>query len=325
MAHTPSDSDQIDSLVEQIVDSVTGGMDAVTNSGWSRSDIVSKVQSYKQKNVSDERTVQAVANRIRKDLDRDVVQTGATRTAQSQERVLIEEISRNHDWVTLVGTVSQDWGGNGGAISQAGLLRDATGEIRFVSWEKSDVPQLEVGETYELSVLAIDEHEGQISVCLNRQTKIDEQAHDQLTDKRGVAEGYVRLGTYRGERQRCGRDGCVKRLFNNRCPRHGETDHRVTVPEAALVIDSGQEVTEVVCDCEFLSTLVTEQDTTECIKTHQGEDVLSQSVEQQLLGRAVSIHGPLRGGKVVAEEWSQGDSHIPGLETVKEQAQRLSV
>jgi replication factor A1 len=59
-------------------------------------------------------------------------------------------------------------------VAQVGLLGDSTGVVKFVSWAKSDLPELEEGKAYSLEMVVTDEHEGQNSVDLNSETSIEE-------------------------------------------------------------------------------------------------------------------------------------------------------
>lgn len=70
----------------------------------------------------------------------------------------------NTQWVELEAEVIQLWDNNSEAIRQVGLLKDDTGIIKFVSWEKSNKPLLVEGITYHFKKLPVSEFEGRLSV-----------------------------------------------------------------------------------------------------------------------------------------------------------------
>jgi replication factor A1 len=59
------------------------------------------------------------------------------------------------------------------AISQTGLIGDASGSMKFVKWAKSELPNLELGQSYLLKRMVTDEFQGRFSVKLNRTSQIE--------------------------------------------------------------------------------------------------------------------------------------------------------
>lgn len=75
-------------------------------------------------------------------------------------------------WSDIEVTVQELWDNDHPAIRQVGILKDASGIIKFVSWEKSDQPLLEEGETYRINSTPVTKFEDRLSVALVSTTLI---------------------------------------------------------------------------------------------------------------------------------------------------------
>lgn len=75
-------------------------------------------------------------------------------------------------WVNLEVEVFDLWDNEHPLIRQVGILKDASGIVKFVSWEKSNLPLLEQGITYRLEGMPITEFDGRLSVALVSTTVI---------------------------------------------------------------------------------------------------------------------------------------------------------
>ena len=91
----------------------------------------------------------------------------------SSEKVNISEIKEAGKWVDLEVKVLDLWEPATEAISQTGLIGDASGSMKFVKWAKSELPNLELGQSYLLKRMVTDEFQGRFSVKLNRTSQIE--------------------------------------------------------------------------------------------------------------------------------------------------------
>ena len=102
----------------------------------------------------------------------------STTDAQSQNNgsslVAANAINSGGRWVNLEVEVLELWEPYTESMAQVGLLGDSTGVIKFVSWAKSELPELEEGKAYSLEMVVTDEHEGRNSVNLNSETNVEE-------------------------------------------------------------------------------------------------------------------------------------------------------
>lgn len=84
----------------------------------------------------------------------------------------IEDVQEGK-WVELIAEVFQVWDSEHSSIRQVGLLKDDTGIIKFVSWEKSNKPLLQLGETYRLAHLPVSGYEDMLSVAIVSTSEIE--------------------------------------------------------------------------------------------------------------------------------------------------------
>ncbi|ABK15217.1 MAG: replication protein A [Methanothrix sp.] len=99
---------------------------------------------------------------------------GIALPSRKSEQVKINQIREPGRWVDLEAKVLSLFESPSPAISQAGILGDDTGNIRFVKWAKSGQPDLVEGKSYLLKNLVTDEFQGRFSVKINRSTEIAE-------------------------------------------------------------------------------------------------------------------------------------------------------
>ena len=92
----------------------------------------------------------------------------------SSEKVKISEIKEAGKWVDLEVKVLDLWEPATEAISQTGLIGDGSGSMKFVKWAKSELPNLELGQSYLLKRMVTDEFQGRFSVKLNRTSQIEQ-------------------------------------------------------------------------------------------------------------------------------------------------------
>ena len=91
----------------------------------------------------------------------------------SSEKVKISDIKEAGKWVDLEVKVLDLWEPATEAISQTGLIGDGSGSMKFVKWTKSELPNLEQGQSYLLKKVVTDEFQGRFSVKLNRTSQIE--------------------------------------------------------------------------------------------------------------------------------------------------------
>lgn len=84
--------------------------------------------------------------------------------------------------VSIAGEWADDWEPTHPAISQVGLLTDATGQIKVTIWTKSDQPRIDEGERVCLSNAKTSWYKGRVSVALTRRSQIGFPERDRWWD-----------------------------------------------------------------------------------------------------------------------------------------------
>lgn len=84
----------------------------------------------------------------------------------------IKDIATDN-WVTLTAKVIQIWDNESPSIRQVGLLQDDTGIVKFVSWEKSNKPILQLDKTYKLTSMPVSTYQDRYSVAIVSTTDIE--------------------------------------------------------------------------------------------------------------------------------------------------------
>lgn len=84
--------------------------------------------------------------------------------------------------VSIAGEWADDWEPAHPAISQVGLLADATGQIKVTIWTKSDQPRIDEGERVRISNAKTSWYEGRVSVALTRRSQIGFPERDRWWD-----------------------------------------------------------------------------------------------------------------------------------------------
>lgn len=86
----------------------------------------------------------------------------------------VKDINKTETWVDMRVKVTKLWDNTVESIDQTGLIADETGQIKFVKWVVSGLPQLEEGKSYALCSLITDEYNDKFSVKFVRTSTITE-------------------------------------------------------------------------------------------------------------------------------------------------------
>ena len=232
-------------------------------------------------------------------MERDELGRGGT------ERVHVNEIDQDEQWVDLRVTLVDLWEPRSDSISQVGLLGDESGTIKFVAFETSDLPELEEGATYELSNVVTDEYEGSYSVKLNRTTGITEIDEEiEVGDNAETVEGaLVDIQSGSGLIKRCPEEDCTRVLQNGRCSEHGQVDGEFDL-RIKGVLDDGESVTEVIFDREATEELTGMglEAAKDMAMDALDTTVVAEEMSADLLGRYYRVTGPTFRRYVLVDE-----------------------
>jgi ssDNA-binding replication factor A large subunit len=263
---------------------------------WARDDLPSMVEgkSYLLKNVvADEfqGKISIKLNRTSKieELSEDVPSI----QREPNEYLKIMQIDQPNRWIDLKAKVVQLWTSNSDAISQAGLIGDETGSVKFVKWAKADLPELAEGKSYLLKNAITDEYQGRFSLKLSSSSEIEE-LHEDIEVGSTVAEfagAVVEIQKGSGLIKRC--PICKRALSKGMCGEHGKVDGSYDLRIKAS-IDDGRMTQDILINRETTERLVglTLDEAIKMALEALENEVVRGLIEEKLVGRYYSVTGP---------------------------------
>ena len=239
-------------------------------------------------------------------------ETGVSREELSggSETASVAEIDAPEEWITVEVKVVELWEPSSESIGQTGLVGDETGTVKFTSWEKSDVPELEEGATYRLENVVTDEFQGNMSIKLNSSTEVERlDAEIEVGEQEIEVEGaLVAIQSGSGLIKRCPEEGCTRVLQNGRCSEHGDVEGEFDM-RIKGVLDDGKETYDVLLDREATERVTgiemeeAKQEAMDALDT----SVVTDRIESLLVGRYFRVEGPRVGRYVLGEEVEEVD------------------
>lgn len=224
------------------------------------------------------------------------------------ELILSGEIDKDEQWVEMNVKVVELWEPTSDSISQTGLIGDEDGRIRFVSFETSDLPDLEEGKSYNLKNIVTDEYQGNYSVKLNRTTEITELEEDiEVGENTKTIEGaLVDIQSGSGLIKRCPKENCTRVLQNGRCSEHGEVDGEFDMRIKA-VLDDGTGIEEVIFNREATEELagINMEEAKQMAMDALDTTVVADDIKEKLIGKYFRVSGREIGRYVAGNEFEQ--------------------
>jgi replication factor A1 len=247
-------------------------------------------------------------------LERDALGGG-----DGSELVELAEVDEAEQWVTIEAQVVDLWEPRSDSVGQVGLLGDESGTIKFTKWAKSDLEELDAGQSYRLGNVVTDEYEGQYSVKLNRTTTIEEiDAEIEVGDDTEAVEGaLVDIQSGSGLIKRCPEDDCTRVLQNGRCAEHGEGEGEFDL-RIKGVIDDGLDAHEVIFDKEATEAVadMSLEEAKDMAMDALDTTVVADEISGKLLGKYYRVEGPVFGRYVLADVVEELDAPDDAEETL---------
>jgi replication factor A1 len=209
------------------------------------------------------------------------------------ERIKIIEIIEPGKWVDLKAKVVQLWDSNSDTISQAGLIGDETGSIKFVKWAKAGLPELEEGKSYLLKNVVTDEFQGRFSIKLNRISQVAVLEEDITVGAQSIEFSGALVDIQKGSGliKRC--PICKRSLTKGICGEHGKVDGMYDLRIKA-VLDDGRRVQDILINRETTERLVglTLEEAKQFAMEALDHEVVRSLIETKLVGRYFTVTGP---------------------------------
>ncbi|WAI00356.1 hypothetical protein [Methanogenium organophilum] len=130
-------------------------------------------------------------------------------SADSSELRTIASLNPD-EWVTIEGKVTKTSEGGNPAISQRGIIADATDAIEFVIWSKSELPPLEEEKWYRIESAVADSFKEKMNLKLHSGTKVTPITDTGNTVASAADEMAESLNTTSGSPDTVGEIGSAK-------------------------------------------------------------------------------------------------------------------
>jgi len=216
--------------------------------------------------------------------------------------VKVGDISSEGKWVSLKAKVVQLWASESDSISQAGLIGDETGAIKFVNWAKSALPLVEEGKSYMFKNVVTDSWQGKFQVNFNKNTDIQEIEEDIEVGSsvEEVAGAIVDIQSGSGLIKRC--ELCNRALVKGSCNEHGKVEGKYDLRVKA-VIDDGKIVRDAILNREITEKLtgITLDMAREMAAEALDPSKVMDTITEQLMGRYFKVKGPKVGRYILVE------------------------
>jgi hypothetical protein len=154
--------------LQQIVEDTGADIDEVRES----------YQNMREFGVDQEEALRGTASKF----NADSVSVDEDRDSSSDIEELGELVEMGKEWTAVEARVFGAWEPSHPSIQQTGHLVDGTGVVRFVVWEKSDAQPLDIGESYRLGGVTLDEYDGPVNVQVNSETTVSAIDHVDSAD-----------------------------------------------------------------------------------------------------------------------------------------------
>lgn len=244
---------------------------------------------------------------------------------QRNDTTLVNNINTDDVWRDVKVVVTNLDSDPHESMSQQGRVGDESGTVRFVSWEKSDVPDLEEGQAYRLESVSTDEYNGTYSIQLNSSTVVEEIDEDiEVGSDNIVFEGaMVDIQDGSGLIKRCSEEGCTRVLDKTRCQEHGDVEGESDIRIKA-VLDDGHEAQDVIFDAEATEELtgMDIEDAKETFMQSESKHKVLSEMTNGVDGRFYKVEGPEMGRYLLVDEFEEVTG-TPNVDDVLTQARSI--
>mgnify|MGYP006270258735 CR=1 FL=1 len=227
---------------------------------------------------------------------------------QGNSHVLVGEINQDEQWVDVTVKVDQLWEPNSDSVGQVGLVGDESGKIKFLAWAKSDLPELEEGQSYELTNVVTDEYQGDYSIKLNKTTGINPIDDDvEIGENSETMSGaIVELKSGSGLIARCAAENCTRTVTNSPCSEHGKVDGENDLRIKA-VLDTGREAQTLIFNEEATEELtgISLSDAEEMARENYDRECVAREIQDMIVGLYYEVTGPMLGEYLLVNSWEE--------------------
>ncbi len=207
----------------------------------------------------------------------------------------------NRRALTLKIKLIQLWENASDKITQAGLIGDESGIIRFTMWESSGLQPMAEGKCYEISNAVTDVYNERFQIKFNKATTIKEIPSDiTIRQEEEFTGAIVSIQSGTGLIKRC--PECNRQIKNGICGEHGKVEGIFDLRIKA-VLDNGKEIRELLFDAEqtFNLTGIDLAKAKEMAIAALDQNAVAQAIRDMLMGKYYHAKGNSTGRYLIVK------------------------
>lgn len=230
----------------------------------------------------------------------------------------IAEVTSDGTWTSLKIKVVQLWENNHESISQAGVIGDESGTVKFTAWASAGVPKLVEGECYVLKNVVSSIYNEKVQISLNKKSVVEDspdavEVKDNTVSKIGV---FVSMTATSGLITRC---STCKKAIHRSCDLHPEAEgyHDLRVIGS---IDNGVTCTSILMNAEIIASVsgITVDSGMQMATEDMDKGIVGDTLKKQMMGQFFYITGADLGDSILVKSMmpyvhSISDDDINGL------------
>ncbi len=221
--------------------------------------------------------------------------------SKSSALTSIAEIKEGGKWVTLKVKLIQMWENASDKITQAGLIGDESGIIRFIMWVSSGLQPMVEGKCYEIKNAVTDIYNEKFQIKFNKATSIKEiPSGITVSHEEEFTGAIVSIQSGTGLIKRC--PECNRQIKNGICGEHGKVEGIFDL-RIKTVLDNGKEIRELLLDAEqtFKLTGIDLAKAKEMAIEALDQNVVAQTIRDMLMGRYYQAKGNSTGRYLIVK------------------------
>ncbi len=234
--------------------------------------------------------------------------TGQSESPQKK----ISEMNMDGKWVSFKGKVTQLWDNSHESISQAGLVGDDSGIIKFTKWANAELSDLVEGQNYLFKNVVVNEWNGRYQVNINKTSSIKniEEEIEVGTATVDFSGAMVDIQSGSGLIKRC--PECNRALTKGACMEHGKVDGVYDLRIKAI-LDDGVTAQDVIVKRELAEqvTSLTLENAIALAADALDQTVVLEQMKKLLVGKYYTSTGSRVDRYLIAESLVEIPSFDP--------------
>jgi replication factor A1 len=234
-------------------------------------------------------------------------------TAQSESpQKKISEMNVDGKWVSFKGKVVQLWDNSHESISQAGIVGDDSGTIKFTKWGNAELSDLIEGQNYLFKNVVVNEWNGKFQINIGKTSSIEDIGEDIEvgTSMITFTGAMVDIQSGSGLIKRC--PECNRALTKGACMEHGKVDGVYDLRIKAIM-DNGAVSQDVIVKRELTEKItdISLENAKSLAADALDQGVVLEQMKNLLVGKYYTVVGSRVDRYLIAESLSLDSSFDP--------------